>query len=254
MLRVDDLVVRYGRSPALRGVSFRVDEGQVVSLVGPNGAGKTTSLKAIVGLVAPASGSITVDGESVLGRRPEALLRRGLSLVPEGRHIFGTLTVEENLRLGGTARKDKRALRADVREFMERFPALGRRQNSPAGKLSGGEQQQLAIARALIAKPRLLMLDEPSLGLAPLIVEQIFDIVAQLRAEGGTVLLVEQNAAKAVALADVSYVLQSGEVVMSGTADEILASDDIVDSYFGGRSGSPETPAPDASGGTGADA
>lgn len=245
MLRVENLVVRYGRSPALRGVSFEVAEGQVVSLVGPNGAGKTTSLKAIAGLVAPASGSIAFNGVDVLGRRPEALLRRGLSLVPEGRHIFGTLTVEENLRLGGTARKDKRALRTEVRQFLERFPALGRRQNSPAGKLSGGEQQQLAIARALVAKPRLLMLDEPSLGLAPLIVEQIFNIIAELRNEGSTVLLVEQNAAKAVALADVSYVLQSGEVVMSGTAEAILSSDDIVDSYFGGKGG---TGAADAAG------
>lgn len=237
MLRVDGLVVRYGRSAALRNVSFEVEDGQVVSLVGPNGAGKTTALKAIVGLVPVESGSIAFDGEDVLGRRPETLLRRGLSLVPEGRHIFGTLTVEENLRLGGTARKDKRALHGEVREFLERFPALGRRKNSPAGRLSGGEQQQLAIARALIARPRLLMLDEPSLGLAPLVVEQIFDIIGQLREEGGTVLLVEQNAAKAVALADVSYVLQSGEVAMSGTAEEILSSEDIVDTYFGGKSG-----------------
>lgn len=249
MLRVDDLVVRYGRSTALHGVSFHVDEGQVVSLVGPNGAGKTTSLKAIVGLVPPASGSIAVDGESILGRRPEALLRRGLSLVPEGRHIFGTLTVEENLRLGATTRKDRRALRREVAEFLERFPALGRRQNSPAGKLSGGEQQQLAIARALIAKPRLLMLDEPSLGLAPLIVEQIFEIVGELRDEGGTVLLVEQNATQAVALADTSYVLQSGEVVMSGTAEEILASDEIVNSYFGGKPESGSAPSTAASDG-----
>jgi len=234
MLSVENLVVRYGQSTALRGVSFDVEQGQVVAIVGPNGAGKSTSLKAIVGLVPVAEGEIRFDGERIVGQRPEALLRRGISLVPEGRHIFGSLTVEENLQLGGTARADKRGVRADVRAFLERFPALARRRKSPAGKLSGGEQQQLAIARALIAKPRLLMLDEPSLGLAPLIVEQIFDIIAELRADGSTVLLVEQNATKAVELADFAYVMQSGELVMSGSSDQILSSEEIVASYFGG--------------------
>ncbi|MDH6182458.1 branched-chain amino acid transport system ATP-binding protein [Microbacteriaceae bacterium SG_E_30_P1] len=234
MLVVEDLVVRYGRSPALRGVSFTVNEGEIVTIIGPNGAGKSTALKSIVGLVAPASGRIDFAGRSVVGLRTEALLRQGLSLVPEGRHIFTSLTVAENLRIGATARRDRRAARQDIADMLERFPALQRRVSSPAGKLSGGEQQQLAIARALIARPRMLMLDEPSLGLAPLIVEQIFDIIRELRAEGTTVLLVEQNAAKAVALADRAYVLQSGSVVIHGAASEILSSTEVIDSYFGG--------------------
>ncbi len=229
--------MRYGRSTALRGVSFEVERGEIVTLIGPNGAGKSTALKALAGLVPAASGSIVFDGASALGQRTETLLRRGLSLVPEGRHIFGSLTVAENLRVGGTARRDRRGVRRDIADILERFPALQRRISSPAGKLSGGEQQQLAIARALIARPSMLMLDEPSLGLAPLIVEQILDIVRRLREEGTTVLLVEQNAAKAVALADRAYVLQSGSVVMHGPAAQLLASEDIVDSYFGGRRG-----------------
>lgn len=235
MLAVEDLVVKYGQSLALRGVSFDVARGEIVTIIGPNGAGKTTALKAIVGLVTPVSGSIVFEGASMIGKRTETMLRLGLSLVPEGRHIFGSLTVAENLRIGGTARRDRAGVRRDITDMVERFPALQRRLTSPAGKLSGGEQQQLAIARALIARPTMLLLDEPSLGLAPLIVEQIFSIIRALRDEGTTVLLVEQNAAKAVALADRAYVLQSGSVVMHGAAADILASDEIIDSYFGGR-------------------
>lgn len=237
MLVVEGLEVKYGQSPALRGVDFRVDAGEIVTIIGPNGAGKTTALKSIVGLVPASAGTISYEGRVITGGRPEALLRAGISLVPEGRHIFGSLTVAENLRIGGTARRDRREVGADIADMLERFPALQRRLKQHASKLSGGEQQQLAIARALIARPKLLLLDEPSLGLAPLIVEQIFAIIRALRDEGTTVLLVEQNAAKAVALADRAYVLQSGVVAMQGSSAEILGSDDIIDSYFGGRKG-----------------
>ena len=234
MLSVDGLKVQYGRSVALRGIDFEVAEGEIVTILGPNGAGKTSALKALVGLVPISAGNVVFRGASIVGQRTEALLRRGLSLVPEGRHVFGTLTVAENLRIGATARRDRAAARRDIAEMTERFPALPRRISSPAGKLSGGEQQQLAIARALIARPAMLMLDEPSLGLAPLIVEQIFDVIRSLRDEGTTVLLVEQNAAKAVALADRAYVLQSGSVIMHGAAADILTSDEVIQSYFGG--------------------
>ena len=233
MLTVTDLVVRYGQTTALHGISFTVGKGEVVALVGPNGAGKTTTLKAIVGLVTPAGGTIDFDGAGILKQKPEHLLRRGISLVPEGRHIFASLTVVENLALGAATRGDRRAARKDVGVFLDRFPALGRRRRSQAGKLSGGEQQQLAIARALISNPSLLMLDEPSLGLAPLVVDQIFAVVQELRAQGTTVLLVEQNATRAVELADRSYVLRTGEIVLEGDSQTVLNHEDFIASYLG---------------------
>jgi branched-chain amino acid transport system ATP-binding protein len=233
MLRVTDLVVRYGRTTALHGISFTVNRGEVVALVGPNGAGKTTTLKAIVGLVPVAKGAIELDGKALLKAKPELLLRRGISLVPEGRHIFASLTVLENLALGAAVRHDRMAARHDITGFLERFPALGRRRKSAAGKLSGGEQQQLAIARALISKPELLLLDEPSLGLAPLIVDQIFEVVNDLRTAGTTVLLVEQNASRAIELADRSYVLRTGEIVLAGDSQTVLGSEDFISSYLG---------------------
>ena len=223
MLRVTDLVVRYGRTTALHGVSFEVHQGEVVAVVGPNGAGKSTTLKAVTGLVTPASGEIEFDGRSILRSKPEDLLRQGLALVPEGRNVFSSLTVEENLLVGAGVTRNRADGKRAVAEAMERFPALERRRTSPAGKLSGGEQQQLAIARALIARPRLLLLDEPSLGLAPLIVDQIFQVISDLRADGTTVLLIEQNATRAVALADRSYVLRTGEVALSGDSASVLA-------------------------------
>ena len=239
MLTVTDLVVRYGQTTALHGISFTVNRGEVVALVGPNGAGKTTALKAIVGLVAPVGGTIEFDGSSILKHKPENLLRRGVSLVPEGRHIFASLTVVENLVLGAATRADRRAAKKDVAAFLDRFPALGRRRRSQAGKLSGGEQQQLAIARALIAQPELLMLDEPSLGLAPLVVDQIFTVVSELRDAGTTVLLVEQNATRAVELADRSYVLRTGEIVLEGDSETVLNHEDFLASYLGVAAGAP---------------
>jgi branched-chain amino acid transport system ATP-binding protein len=233
MLTVTDLVVRYGQTTALHGITFTVGQGEVVALVGPNGAGKTTTLKAIVGLVSPTSGTIEFDGAAIVKPKPENLLRRGISLVPEGRHIFASLTVVENLALGAATRTDRRAARQEVAAFLDRFPALGRRRRSQAGKLSGGEQQQLAIARALIARPKLLMLDEPSLGLAPLVVDQIFSVVEELRDAGTTVLLVEQNATRAVELADRSYVLRTGDIVLEGDSETVLNHEDFLASYLG---------------------
>src|SRR5213592_5028663 len=192
MLTIDELRVQYGRVPALHGVSLHVERGEVVALVGPNGAGKTTTLAAIFGLVAPAAGSIEFEGRSLVGSTPEQILRRGLALVPEGRHIFGTLTVAENLLLGSTARRDRPAAAADLEKMLELFPVLKSYYSSPAGTLSGGEQQQLATARALLSRPRLLLLDEPSLGLAPVVIDVVFDALAELRDDGVTILLVEQ--------------------------------------------------------------
>ncbi len=249
MLRVDDLLVRYGRVPAVQGVSFSVAEGESVAVVGPNGAGKTTTLSAIVGLVPPAEGRVHFDGKDVTGAPPERLVRAGLALVPEGRHIFATLTVLENLRLGATVRRDKAAAQAEIEALLERFPALGRLRRQSAGKLSGGEQQQLAIARALLSKPRMLLLDEPSLGLAPLVIDQVFELLAELREDGVTILLVEQNAARAVQFADRSYVLRTGRVVLEGTAAELLGTEDFVSSYLGVEPADAGVPLP-AEGGT----
>jgi len=233
MLRVDDLVVRYGRVPAVQGVSFSVAEGEAVAIVGPNGAGKTTTLSAIVGVVPAAEGVVRLGGVEVTGWAPERLVRHGLSLVPEGRHIFATLTVIENLRLGATVRSDRAAVQTEIDALLERFPALGRLRRQSAGKLSGGEQQQLAIARALLSRPRMLVLDEPSLGLAPLVIDQVFELLGELRGRGVTILLVEQNAARAVLFADRSYVLRSGRVVLDGTSAELLGHADFVSSYLG---------------------
>jgi branched-chain amino acid transport system ATP-binding protein len=232
MLLIDELRVSYGRVPALQGISLRVDEGEAVTLVGPNGAGKTTTLSAIFGLVTPVGGTITFEGESLVGRGPEKILRKGLALVPEGRHIFGTLTVAENLMLGTTARRDRSGVAADIEQTLERFPALRQYYRGSAGNLSGGEQQQLAIARALLSRPRLL-LDEPSLGLAPIVIDVVFEALEQLRKEGVTILLVEQNAARAVEFADRAYILRSGRMAHSGTREEILRMEDFETAYLG---------------------
>jgi branched-chain amino acid transport system ATP-binding protein len=233
MLRIDDLRVSYGRVPALHGISLHVDEGEVVTMVGPNGAGKTTTLSAIFGLVPPASGSIHFEGESLVGVTPEKILRKGLALVPEGRHILGTLTVAENLQLGTTARRDRAAAATDLEKTLERFPVLKGYYKSSAGTLSGGEQQQLAIARALLSRPRLLLLDEPSLGLAPVVIDVVFDTLEELRQEGVTILLVEQTVARAVEFADRAYILRSGRVAHSGTREEILRMEDFETTYLG---------------------
>ena len=233
MLTIDDLRVNYGRVPALHGISLHVEAGEAVAMVGPNGAGKTTTLSAIFGLVPPAGGTITFEGESLVGVSPEQILRRGLALVPEGRHIFGTLTVAENLQLGTTARRDRSSAEADLATTLDRFPMLKSYYSSSAGNLSGGEQQQLAIARALLSRPRLLLLDEPSLGLAPVVIDIVFDALEELRSEGVTILLVEQNAARAVEFADRAYILRTGRVAHSGTRDEILQMENFETAYLG---------------------
>jgi branched-chain amino acid transport system ATP-binding protein len=231
VLRVDELSVRYRGVPAVRDVSLTVEEGEIVSVVGPNGAGKTSTLNAIFGLVRASGGSIQFEGTSLLGLPPERIVRHGLALVPEGRHIFSSLTVGENLKLGAVTRGKPSPEELD--EVLDRFDVLRRLTDAPAGNLSGGEQQQLAIARALLSKPRLLLLDEPSLGLAPLVVDQVFEVLAELREQGVTVLLVEQNASRAVALADRSYVLRTGSVAASGPRDELLATVDFAEAYLG---------------------
>ena len=234
MLDIADLHVNYGRTPALKGVSLSVAEGEIVGVVGPNGAGKTTMLSAVFGLVKPASGAIQLNRRSLLGQPPERVVRLGLSLVPEGRHIFKSLSVAENLAMGATARRDRARVRTDTAELMERFPVLAFYRDSPAGRLSGGEQQQLAIARALLSRPRLLLLDEPSLGLAPLVIDLVFTVLANLRDESGvTILLVEQNAARTIELADRSYVLRTGEVAMSGSRADLQAAEDLETAYLG---------------------
>lgn len=235
MLVLNELCVQYGRTPAVENLSLHVDERQIVSLIGPNGAGKSTTLLAICGVLAPATGQILFDGASLVGESPEDVLRRGISLVPEGRQIFADLTVEENLIIGATVRTDRKAVKEDIDRTVERFPVLRAYYHSSAGKLSGGEQQQLAIARALLSHPRLLLLDEPSLGLAPFLVDIVFEIIEGLREEGVTILLVEQNATRAVELADYTYVLRSGFLETQGTRAELLASTDFMAAYFGER-------------------
>ncbi len=233
LLTVDGLTVRYGQATAVRGVSFAVGEGEFVGLVGPNGAGKTSVLNALAGVVRPAGGRIMLAGDDVTGRAPEHLLGAGISLVPENRRIFTTLTVEENLRLGATIRHDDDGVTRDTERMLEMFPVLRRYYQSLAGLLSGGEQQQLAIARAVLSNPRLLVLDEPSLGLAPKIVDLVFEVLVQLRAEGMTVLLVEQNVRRTIETANRTYVLRNGSIVVSGTREELLDAD-LSEAYFGG--------------------
>lgn len=235
MLEVRGLTTRYGAISALRDATLSVGTGEVVGLIGPNGAGKTTLLGSIAGLLAPASGSVTFDGTDITGAPPEKLLRSGLALVPEHRRIFTDLTVEENLKIGGVtvpARERPELLE----EMAERFPVLRDKWTTSAGYLSGGEAQQLAIARALMSKPRLLMMDEPSLGLAPVLVDVVFDLIASLRRQGRTLLVVEQNATRMLDVADRAYVLRSGEVVAEGTGAELRDRDDLFDTFIGGAS------------------
>jgi branched-chain amino acid transport system ATP-binding protein len=231
-LSVDSLGVAYGAVRALRGVSLDVGHGEIVATLGPNGAGKTTLLRTIAGVLKPQAGSVTFEGRPLHGLAPEAVIRRGVALVPEGRHIFPGLTVEENLAIGGIARTDRAELRRDTDAWLQRFPILGERRTQLAGTLSGGEQQQLAIARALMSRPTMLLLDEPSLGLAPIIVGQIFALIAELRDDGVTVLLVEQNVHRALEVADRAYVLSVGEVVASGPADRLIEGE-LERSYLG---------------------
>ncbi|HZT20342.1 MAG TPA: ABC transporter ATP-binding protein [Dongiaceae bacterium] len=236
MLAVEDLHVSYGSVAALRGVSIEVAAGEIVAVIGPNGAGKSTLLRSIAGLVRPSRGAIRFRNSAIAGEPAERLVARGLSLVPEGRHIFGSLTVGENIQLGATARRDRPAVAADVERMLGLFPILRERFHQKAGKLSGGEQQMLAVARALMASPRLLLLDEPSLGLAPLVVRKVYEVIAELRRAGVTVLVVEQAVHVALTAADRTYVMNSGAIVMAGRSAELGATPGFEDAYFGAGS------------------
>ena len=233
LLEVTDLDVHYGGIHALKGVSFSVEEGQVVTLIGANGAGKTTTLRAISGLVKPSKGTVKFDGAPITGLGAHQIVARGLAHAPEGRGIFANLTVDENLQMGAYLRKDAAAVAKDRERALELFPRVRERLAQNAGTLSGGEQQMLAIARALVARPKLLLLDEPSLGLAPQVVALIFKIVRTIAAEGTTILLVEQNAHQALRVATTAHVLEVGKLVASGPAKELAADDSIRKAYLG---------------------
>jgi len=238
MLEVRDLRVRYGAIEALRGVSLSVREGELVALIGSNGAGKSTCLKALAGILRPVEGSIQLSGEELAREPAHRIVARGIVLVPEGRRLFADQTVMDNLLLGAYRRKGpggEKGLRAHAEEYLDRFPILRERQNLPAGGLSGGQQQMLAISRGLMASPRLILLDEPSLGLAPLLVRQVFDIIKALRRAGRTILLVEQMANLALRVADHAYILEQGRVVLSGTSKEVLSNPDVARGYLGGK-------------------
>ncbi|HVT49996.1 MAG TPA: ABC transporter ATP-binding protein [Dongiaceae bacterium] len=233
MLELDGLAVSYGPIKAVRDVSLTVESGEIVTVLGANGAGKSTSLQAIVGLLPIQQGSIRFDGQNIGGQTTERIVRRGLTLTPEGRHIFAPLTVEENLRIGAATRSSAEEVARQWDQMMELFPILASRKNQLAGTLSGGEQQQLAIARSLMSKPRLLLLDEPSLGLAPQVVELIFDLIRRLREMGLTILLVEQNVHQALDIADRGYVVSGGAIVLQGTAAELKVSPEVQKAYLG---------------------
>ena len=234
LLEIRDLKVNYGGIEALKGVSFDVKEGEIVTLIGANGAGKSTTLRAIMSVVNPASGTISYEGKDITHAATHDIVQRGIVLVPEGRRVFPNLTVLENLRIGAYLREDKDAIEHDIEHVYSLFPRLKERHWQQAGTLSGGEQQMLAMARALMSKPKLLMLDEPSMGLAPILVEQIFDIIKELHEAGTTILLVEQNAQMALSIADRAYVLGTGCITMSGNAAEVLADDGVRKAYLGG--------------------
>ena len=234
MLEIDNLHVRYGSITALRGVSLQVDEGEIVALIGVNGAGKSTMMMTIAGVLKPSAGDIRFRGESLTKLAPEEIVRRGIALVPEERRIFPRLTVEENLRLGAAIYHDRAQIQADIEEMYELFPVLGERSGQLGGTLSGGEQQQLAIARGMMSRPALLLLDEPSLGLAPLLVDEIFRLIGALHERGVTILLVEQNVERTLQIADRAYLLETGLMKFEGPAKELSRQVDIAKSYLGG--------------------
>lgn len=235
MLKVEAIDVFYGNIHALKGVSLEVNKGEIVTLIGANGAGKTTLLKTISGLLKPKSGDIVYEGASIAGKAAQAIVKHGISHVPEGRRVFANMTVEENLELGAFLRKDKDGIQQDFAKVFQLFPRLEERRKQLAGTLSGGEQQMLAIGRALMARPKLLLLDEPSMGLAPLLVKTIFRIIQEINESGTTILLVEQNAHMALSIANRAYVIESGRVVLSGTAGELQASEQVKQAYLGGH-------------------
>lgn len=233
MLEIKNLTVHYGVIEAVHDVSFYVNKGEIVSLIGANGAGKTTILRTISGLLRPSQGEITFKGQSITKTPPQKIVAAGLSQVPEGRHVFSGLTVQENLEMGAFLRKDGE-VKQDYEQVFQKFPVLKERRNQDAATLSGGEQQMLAMGRALMSKPELLLLDEPSMGLAPIFIKEIFSIIEEIKEQGTTILLIEQNAKMALSIADRGYVLETGSVVLDGTGKALLASDEVKKAYLGG--------------------
>lgn len=235
MLKIEDLVVAYGGIEALKGISLEVAEGKIVTLVGANGAGKSTTLRTVVGLVKPVSGRVLFKGKNLLAEKTHHLAKFHITLVPEGRRIFTKLTVVENLRIGAFCRRDEKEIKADLEWVYSLFPILKERSWQLAGTLSGGEQQMLAVGRALMSRPRLLMMDEPSLGLAPLLVKEIFRIIKEINQQGVTILLIEQNANAALRIADQGYVMETGRIVLQGSGRELLANQQVKAAYLGKR-------------------
>ena len=234
MLKIDDINVYYGAIHAIKGISLEVNEGEIVTLIGANGAGKSTTLRTISGLLKPKTGTMTFEGKNIAGVPAHNIVKAGISQVPEGRRIFAEMSVMENLDLGAFIRKDKDGIQKDLKMVFERFPRLEERKNQEAGTLSGGEQQMLAMGRALMSRPRLLLLDEPSMGLAPLLIREIFSIIQDINKTGTTILLVEQNANMALSIANRAYVLETGRITLSGDATELAASEDVRKAYLGG--------------------
>jgi branched-chain amino acid transport system ATP-binding protein len=237
ILSIDNINVHYGAIQALRGVSFCLNEGEIVTLIGANGAGKSTSLNTISGLLRPSSGSITYQDKDISNTPPPEIVKRGLIQVPEGRKIFSTMTVWENLEMGAYLNSDEKEKEALIEHVYERFPRLKERRNQKGGTLSGGEQQMLAIGRGLMAKPKVLLLDEPSMGLSPIMVEQIFDTIREINQGGTSILLVEQNALMALSIADRGYVLDTGRIVLEGPANDLLHNPVVINAYLGGDTG-----------------
>ena len=234
MLKIDNIDVYYGAIHALKGIGLEVNEGEIVTLIGANGAGKSTTLRTISGLLKPKAGSITFLGQNIAGVRAHEIVKKGISQVPEGRRVFAEMTVMENLDLGAFVRKDKAGIQQDLKHVFELFPRLEERKNQSAGTLSGGEQQMLAMGRALMSRPKLLLLDEPSMGLAPLLIKEIFNIIVDINKSGTTVLLVEQNANMALSIANRAYVLETGRITLSDKAQDLAASEDVRKAYLGG--------------------
>lgn len=235
LLKITNVETFYGQIQALKGINLEVHEGKIITLLGANGAGKSTTMKTIAGLLKPKKGTVEFLGENVTGLRPDQLLRKGIALVPEGRAILSSMTVLENLEMGAYHRKDKN-VKDEIEDVMQRFPILAERHFQLAGTLSGGQQQMLAIARALLSKPKLILLDEPSMGLAPLIVAEIFNIIKEIKKAGTTVLLVEQNAKQALKIADYGYVMETGKIIIEGEASNLLEDPRIVEAYLGRKS------------------
>ena len=233
MLEIKDIEVYYGVIQALKGISFEVNQGEVIALIGANGAGKTTTLQTITGLLQAKKGSISFEGKDITRTPAHNIVKLGIAHVPEGRRVFSNLTVYQNLRMGAYTRADKNEIEESLNLVYERFPRLQERKNQMAGTLSGGEQQMLAMGRALMSKPKLIVMDEPSMGLSPIFVNEIFDIIRKVSAEGTTVLLVEQNAKKALSIADRAYVLETGQIVLSGKAEDLLKDDSVKNAYLG---------------------